>query len=442
MTRTIHVVGAGLVGPLMAIYLAKKGFTVELHERRGDMRKNTVDAGRSINLAITSRGWRSLEEVGLKEKVSAISIPMRGRMVHDLQGNTSLQPYGQTDAEVIYAASRSLLNVMLLDAAETYKNLKINFGARCTGYDPDKSLLQFDGRDVHAETVIAADGAWSPVRKSLMSRIENFNYSQSFLEYGYKELEIPPAANGAFRIEKHALHIWPRKNYMMIALPNTEGSFTCTLFYPNQGKDSFAHLQTPQEVTEFFTREFPDAVPHMPGMVGDFLGNPIGALVTVKCGPWNLGGKVVLIGDSAHAIVPFFAQGMNSGFEDCAVLNSLIDSADPDWEKVFTQFTRLRKPNADAIADMAVENFTEMRDSVTDPVFLLKKKVGFELEKRWPGKFIPRYSMVIFHPDIPYAEAQRRGAIQDKILEKLCAGISAPEQVNWDEAEKLVKQIA
>ncbi len=442
MTRTIHVVGAGLVGPLMAIYLAKKGFTVELHERRGDMRKNAVDAGRSINLAITARGWRSLEEVGLKEKVSAISIPMRGRMVHDVQGNTSLQPYGQTDAEVIYAASRSLLNVMLLDAAETYKNLKINFGARCTGYDPDKALLQFDGGDVSADVVIAADGAWSPVRKSLMSRIENFNYSQSFLEYGYKELEIPPAANGAFRIEKHALHIWPRKNYMMIALPNTEGSFTCTLFYPNQGKDSFANLQTPQDVTEFFARDFPDAVPHLPGMIGDFFGNPTGALVTVKCGPWNLGGKAVLIGDAAHAIVPFFAQGMNSGFEDCAVLNSLIDSNDPDWEKVFTRFAALRKPNADAIADMAVENFTEMRDSVNDPVFLLKKKVGFELEKRWPGKFIPRYSMVIFHADIPYAEAQRRGAIQDKILEKLCAGISAPKQVNWDEAEKLIKQIA
>lgn len=442
MTRTIHVVGAGLVGPLMAIYLAKKGFNVELHERRGDMRKNAVDAGRSINLAITARGWRSLDEVGLKEKVSAISIPMRGRMVHDVQGNTSLQPYGQTDAEVIYAASRSLLNVMLLDAAETYKNLKINFNARCTGYDPDKSLLQFDGKDVTAETVIAADGAWSPVRRSLMSRIENFNYSQSFLEYGYKELEIPPAANGAFRIEKHALHIWPRKNYMMIALPNTEGSFTCTLFYPNQGKDSFANLQAPQDVTEFFSREFPDAVPHMPGMVDDFFGNPTGALVTVKCAPWNLGGKAVLIGDAAHAIVPFFAQGMNSGFEDCAVLNGLVDSADPDWEKVFMRFTQLRKPNADAIADMAVENFTEMRDSVTDPIFLLKKKVGFELEKRWPGKFIPRYSMVIFHPDIPYAEAQRRGAIQDKILEKLCAGISAPEQVNWGEAEKLVKQIA
>lgn len=442
MTRTVHVVGAGLVGPLMAIYLAKKGFHVELHERRGDMRKNAVDAGRSINLAITARGWRSLQEVGLKDKVSAISIPMRGRMVHDQHGNTNLQPYGQTEAEVIYAASRSLLNVMLLDAAETCKNLKINFGARCTGYDPDKSLLQFEGKDISAEVVIAADGAWSPVRKSLMSRIENFNYSQSFLEYGYKELEIPPAANGAFRIEKHALHIWPRKNYMMIALPNTEGSFTCTLFYPNQGKDSFANLTTPQEVSEFFTRDFPDAVPHMPGLIGDFFGNPTGALVTVKCAPWNLGGKAVLIGDAAHAIVPFFAQGMNSGFEDCAVLNSLIDSTSPDWEKVFTQFTKLRKPNADAIADMAVENFTEMRDSVTDPVFLLKKKVGFELEKRWPGKFIPRYSMVIFHPDIPYAEAQRRGAVQDKILEKLCRGISAPEQLDWEEAEKLIQQIA
>ena len=228
----------------------------------------------------------------------------------------------------------------------------------------------------------------------------------------------------------------------MIALPNTEGSFTVTLFYPYKGEESFEMLKTPKEVHDFFTREFPDAVPVMPTLAEDFFTNPTGALVTVKCAPWHVGGRAVLIGDAAHAIVPFFAQGMNSGFEDCAELNRLITSDNPDWEKVFADFGKARKPNADAIADMAVENFTEMRDSVTDPMFLLKKKVGFELEKRWPERFIPRYSMVIFHPDIPYAEAQRRGALQDKILNKLCANISSPEELDWEEAEKLVKQIA
>lgn len=448
MTKKIHVVGAGLVGPLMSIFLAKKGLDVTLYERRADMRKGKVEAGRSINLAITARGWKALEEVGLKDKVSALSIPMKGRMVHDAQGKTNLQLYGQKEHEVIYAASRGLLNIMLLDAAETHKNLKIVFGKRCVNYDIARGALNFvdeasgKAEDVQAEVVIAADGAWSAVRRAMLNSLPNFNYSQSFLEYGYKELVIPPDAAGGFRIEKNALHIWPRKSYMMIALPNTEGSFTVTLFYPYKGEDSFAKLGTAADVFEFFRREFPDAVPHMPQLADDFFGNPTGALVTVKCSPWHVDGKAVLIGDAAHAIVPFFAQGMNSGFEDCTALNSLVTSNDPDWESVFRQFSALRKPNADAIADMAVENFVEMRDSVTNPQFLLKKQVGFELEKRCPGKFIPRYSMVIFHPEIPYAEAQRRGAIQDKILDKICAGISAPEQVNWDEAEKLVRQIA
>lgn len=439
MTK-IHVVGAGLVGPLMAIYLAKKGFDVELHERRGDMRKSKVEAGRSINLAITARGWKALEDVGLKGQVSPIAIPMKGRMVHDQQGNTSLQPYGQTDAEVIYSASRGTLNIMLLDAAEKFPNVKIKFSRRCTGYDIARGVLDFADdagkiEHVQAETVIAADGAWSAVRKSMLGALPNYNYSQSFLEYGYKELVIPASAGGGFRIEKNALHIWPRKSFMMIALPNADGDFTATLFYPNDG---FSALKTPADVQEFFMREFPDAVPHMPQLTQDFFANPTGALVTVKCAPWHAGGKALLIGDAAHAIVPFFAQGMNSGFEDCTALDSLINSDNPDWESVFRSFASLRKPNADAIADMAVENFIEMRDSVTDPVFLLKKKVGFELEKRWPGKFIPRYSMVIFHPEIPYAEAKRRGAAQDAILEKLCANITQPEQVDWALAEKLL----
>ncbi|HYD19017.1 MAG TPA: NAD(P)/FAD-dependent oxidoreductase [Patescibacteria group bacterium] len=438
MTKTVHIVGAGLVGPLMAIYLAKKGFDVQLHERRGDMRKGVADAGRSINLAITSRGWRALEDIGLKGPVSEISIPMHGRMVHDVQGNTILQPYGQKESEVIYAASRSHLNAMLLDAAETHKNVKINFGRKCTGYQPDKDLLSFEDANIEAPVVIAADGAWSAVRKSLMAKIENFDYAQSFQKYGYKELEIPPGAGGAFRIERHALHIWPRKSYMMIALPNTEGSFTCTLFFPYEGNDSFQALKTPGDVAAFFAREFPDAAAQMPRLTEDFFANPTGSLVTIKCAPWHYEGKALLIGDAAHAIVPFFAQGMNSGFEDCAALDALITTSRLDWEKVFAAFSRQRKPNTDAIADMAVENFIEMRDSVSDPVFQLKKKVGFELEKRFPGKFIPRYSMVIFHPEIPYAEARDRGERQDKILDQLCRGVTAPEQVNWELAAKLI----
>ncbi|MEZ0224893.1 MAG: FAD-dependent oxidoreductase [Alphaproteobacteria bacterium] len=448
MAKTVDIVGAGLVGPLMAIYLAKKGFDVNLHERRPDMRKEKISAGRSINLALTARGLKSLEEVGLRDAVMKIAIPMKGRMVHDLQGNCNLQPYGQKEHEVIYAASRGLLNMMLLDAAEEYKNVHIAFNRRCTLYNIDSGNLTFEDAKtgaqemVQAETVIAADGAWSAIRKAMLARVENFNYSQSFLEYGYKELVIPPDERGGFRIEKNALHIWPRHSYMMIALPNTEGSFTATLFYPYEGKDSFAQLKGPAELMDFFRRDFPDVVPHMPELERDFFDNPTGALVTVKCGPWQAGGKALLIGDAAHAIVPFFAQGMNSGFEDCRVLNSLIDPDSSDWEAVFAAFTKVRKPNADAIADMAVENFVEMRDSVTDPKFILRKKVGFELEKRWPDRFIPRYSMVIFRPDIPYAEAQRRGALQDRILDKLCANISAPDQVNWSEAEKLLKQMA
>ncbi len=448
MAQPVHIIGAGLVGPLMAVYLARKGFDVTLHERRSDMRKTKISAGRSINLALTARGIQALDEVGLRDTVMKIAIPMKGRMVHDAQGNCDLQPYGQKEHEVIYAASRGLLNQMLLDAAESHKNVHIVFNRRCADYDIDKGLLTFADETsakedkVEAPVVIGADGAWSAIRKAMLGKVGNFNYSQSFLDYGYKELTIPPKDGGGFRIEPNALHIWPRHSYMMIALPNTEGSFTVTLFYPYEGKNSFEQLKTPAAVKEFFFREFPDAAPHMPELEQDFFTNPTGALVTVKCSPWHADGKAMLIGDAAHAIVPFFAQGMNSGFEDCRALNSLIVSSSPDWEDVFRRFGQMRKPNADAIADMAVENFIEMRDSVTNPQFILRKKVGFALEKRWPGKFIPRYSMVIFHPEIPYAEAQRRGALQDRILDKLCANISGPEQVDWAEAETLLRQMA
>jgi kynurenine 3-monooxygenase len=422
---TVHIIGGGLVGPLMAVYLAKKGFNIEMYERRPDMRRTDVPAGRSINLALTARGWRALEEIGLKDKVMKIAIPMKGRMVHDVEGKLSLFAYGQKDEEVIYAVSRGLLNKLLLEEADTHANVNLSF---------NKIFSASELAGLKAEAVIAADGAWSVVRKNMLETVQNFDYSQSFQEYGYKELHIPPGANGAFQMEKHVLHIWPRKSHMMIALPNTDGSFTMTLFYPYTGFDA---LKTKEDVLAFFKKDFPDAVPLMPTLAEDFFSNPTGALVTVKCAPWN-NGNTVLMGDAAHAIVPFFAQGMNSGFEDCAVLNELVSSKHPVWPDVFAEFTRLRKPNADAIADMAVENFFEMHDGVTNPKFALKKQVGFELEKRWPQKFIPRYSMVIFHPEIPYAEAKRRGEAQDKILDELCANINKPEELDWKMAEKLL----
>lgn len=437
MTQKIHIVGGGLVGPLMAVYLARKGFSVEMHERRPDMRRQDIPAGRSINLAVTARGLKALEEVGLKADVLRISIPMKGRMIHDPEGKTSFLSYGQKEDEVIYAASRGLLNKALLAAAEACTGVKISFDRHCTHYDIASSTLTFAGQPekIKADVVIGADGAWSAIRKAMLDNAQNFNYSQSFLEYGYKELVIPPTASGGFQMEKNALHIWPRKSHMMIALPNMDGSFTMTLFYPHEG---FAALKTESDVLDLFGRDFPDAAALMPSLAKDFFDNPTGALATVKCYPWHSGGAAVVMGDAAHAIVPFFAQGMNSGFEDCTLLNSLIASDAPEWEKVFSAFGRLRKPNTDAIADMAVENFIEMRDSVTDPKFALKKQVGFALEKRWPEKFIPRYSMVIFRPEIPYAEARRRSDIQDKILDTLCADIDSPAQIDWSRAEHLI----
>jgi len=445
---TVHVIGGGLVGPLTAIYLARRGFNVKLYERRGDMRRSDVDAGRSINLALTARGLRALEKVGLREEIMKITIPMTGRMVHDREGKTELQPYGQKEDEVIYAASRGLLNMMLLDAAESYGNITIFFHQRCLDCDVKTGTASFEDINSGAKTeisgspVIAADGAWSAVRKSMLENIPNYNYAQSFLEYGYKELEIPPAENGGFQMEKNALHIWPRKAYMLIALPNTDGSFTCTLFYPYKGDSSFEHLKTPEDVTAFFKRDFADALERMPTLTEDFFENPTGALATIKCSPWHDGGKFCLIGDAAHAIVPFFAQGMNSGFEDCAVLDDILEAAGdtPDWADIFAKLEAARKPNTDAIADMAVENFFEMRDHVTDPHFLLKKEVGFALEKRYPDKFIPRYSMVIFHPEIPYAEARRRSIAQDALLEELCSGIQSAEHIDWNKADALMRE--
>lgn len=433
MTQTIHLIGGGLVGALTAIYLAQRDFAVKLYERRGDMRKGKVEAGRSINLAVTARGLKALERAGLLEDVLKLAIPMRGRVLHDPAGKTTFVPYSQNPQEYINSVSRGELNKLLLAKAGGYKNVELFFDMPCTGYDIPASTLLFGERKIPAEVVIGTDGGGSVLRRAMLDRVPHFNYSQSFQTHGYKELVIPPAANGGFRIEKEALHIWPRGSYMLIALPNLDGSFTCTLFFPFEGTESFATLTTPEAVTSFFACHFADALAEMPTLAQDFFANPTGSLGTVKCSPWHIGGQLGLMGDAAHAIVPFYGQGMNCGFEDCTALGELLDASTgtPDWAAIFAALEAERKPNADAIADMAVENFIEMRDTVADPRFQLKKQIGFELERRFPGRFIPRYSMVVFHPEIPYAEAKRRGEEQEKLLDLLAEGVSSVEQVDW-----------
>jgi len=439
--QTLHITGGGLVGCLLSIFLARKGFQVELYEALPDLRKSKRDAGRSINLVITSRGLQALDQVGLREQAMQIALPVKGRMLHDIEGETTFVAYGQKDNEVINAISRGLLNALLLDTAESYPNINIHFEHRCTDYDIATKTLTFNRqKNIQADVVIGTDGAFSAVRRAMLDQVMNFDYAQSFLQSGYKELVIPANKSGDYRIDQNCLHIWPRGHYMLMALPNIDGSFTCTLFFPYQGKQSFAALKTEQDVVVFFAETFPDAVSLMPTLAEDFSDNPVGSLVTIKCHPWHVGGQALLLGDAAHALVPFFGQGMNCGFEDCSVLDRLIDNTEQDWASIFKQLNEQRKPNADAIAELAVENFTEMRDTTADPLFQLKKQVGFELEKRYPKRFIPRYSMVMFHPEIPYAEAKRRSEIQAEILSRLCADITTLGQIDWVEAGRLISE--
>ncbi len=444
----IAIVGAGLAGSLLAIYLAKKGFKVDVYERRPDMREHNIDGGRSINLALSTRGIHALKEVGLYEEIKKISIPMYGRMIHPLEGELTFQRYGKDDTEYINAVSRAELNKALINLAEGYGGVKIHFNKRCTGMDFETGEILLNDEEenksyrVQPETAIAADGATSPVRRSML-RLSRFNFSQEYENYGYKELIIPSGANRSFLIEKNALHIWPRGSFMLIALPNLDGSFTCTLFlaydYVLGGKNSFEYLQSRELVLQFFNSQFHDAADLMPELIKDFFGNPTGSLITVKCYPWVVEDKSALLGDSAHAIVPFFGQGMNAAFEDCTYMNECIEKHGDNWTKVFDEFQKMRKPNSDAIADLAQENFIEMRDLVATPRFQLKKKIEAELFKRFPEKFIPKYSMVTFHR-FPYETALKRGKIQETILHELSEGIEIIEKVDWQKAEKLVEQ--
>lgn len=410
------LIGGGLAGGLLAVYLARAGCDVDLFEMRPEPASGNVVRGRSINLAISVRGLHALGEVGLADSILRMAVPMRGRMIHALDGGLHFQPYDKDPAKCINSISRADLNTSLLEAAKACPNARVHFDWKCVDVDVDRPAARL----VHAETgqervtespvVIGIDGAWSSVRRS-MQRLPRFNYSQHYLRHGYKELCIPAKAGGGFAMEPNALHIWPRRSYMMIALPNADGSFTCTLFFPHEGPESFAALKSRDDVKRFFDREFPDAVPLMPTLLDDFETNPIGAMATIRCAPWSHAGKVALVGDAAHAVVPFYGQGANASFEDCVALHAAVKRHGGDWSRVFEDYETARRENADAIADLAIQNFLEMRDKTASRAFHMKKKVERTLHKLLPGIYTPLYTMVSFST-IPYAQAVRKARKQ------------------------------
>jgi kynurenine 3-monooxygenase len=439
----VTIIGAGLCGSLLAIMLKRQGLAVSVLERRADPRTGAAVAGRSINLALSARGIRALQHAGVFPKVEELLMPMRGRIIHDEDGVTELQRYGQREHEQIYSVSRAELNRILIDSAEHDHGIAIEFGQEARGFDED-GALSISNRASGAvwtprdEPVIAADGAGSAVRRAL-DETTGIGATEALLAHGYKELCIPSAAGGRHLLDAQGLHIWPRGGFMLIALPNPGGDFTLTLFLPNEGKDSFAALATAFDADIFFRRYFPDIVPLIPDVAESFLANPVGILGTVRCRAWHHGGNVLLIGDAAHAIVPFHGQGMNLAFEDCVLLDQILGNGQ-SWEQSFTAFEQRQLPNANAIADMALENYVEMRDTVRDPKYKLRKELSFELERRLPERFIPRYSMVMFHDEIPFAVAQRRGALQQALLDELVRDAQALEDVDLDASETLVRE--
>ena len=442
MKKDITIIGVGLVGSLLSIYLSKRGHTVKLYERRGDMRKEKMIAGRSINLALSDRGLLALEKVGLADEIKKIAIPMHGRHIHNIDGTTAFQPYGK-QGQFINSVSRATLNMKLMDLAEE-NGVAIYFNERLQTIDWSKDSMEFDSLDKKqlasskTDIIFGADGAFSAARMQHQLQHDKFDYQQHYIDCGYKELTIPPNADGDFAMELNALHIWPRKDYMLIALPNLDKTFTCTLFFPFEGEASFSNLTTKEKVKDFFQKTFPDAVPLMPDHVDEFFNNPTSSLVTVKCFPWIREDKFALIGDAAHAIVPFFGQGMNAGFEDCRILDELIEKNAEDWKKTLQEYQSLRKPDADAIADMAVNNFTEMRERTANPKFLLQKKIEAKLHEKYPDKWIPAYSQVTFSPHIRYSEALQRGQKQEAIMQEVMAIDGIDTKWQSEEIEKIV----
>ena len=448
MKKSVTIVGAGLVGSLLSIYLSKRGYKVNVFERRADMRLETMSAGRSINLALSDRGWRGLEGVGIADDIKKIAIPMYGRFIHHKDGTNAYQPYGK-DNQAIYSVSRADINMKLMDLAEQQENVNIQFNKKCTLINRKDLAITFEDNltketsNTSADLLFGADGAFASSRLSIQLQSDRFEYNQHYIDCGYKELIIPAGKNGEFLLDKNALHIWPRGSFMMIALPNPDGNFTCTLFLPFEGEKSFSNLKTDKQVEDFFKSEFSDAFTLMPTLISDFKTNATASLVTVKCFPWVFDNKIGLIGDAAHAIVPFYGQGMNCGFEDCVVLNELIEKHNDDWDIIFPEYEQLRKPDGDAIADLAIANFVEMRDKTADPKFILQKKIEAKFSQHYPDKWIPLYSMVTYSPHIRYSTALKEGQKQQKIMDEIMAFNNIESIWESDEIEsEILKRIS
>ncbi len=440
----IRICGAGPTGALLAILLQRRGHCVELYESRTDPRATPAESGRSINLALADRGIHALQLAGVFQDLEPALLPMRGRLIHGVEGDTSLQPYGQRPGELIYSISRHRLNQTLLEVAARKPGVTIHFEHRfeAAEFDTGIALIRDLRRDrllrVPMQPMLASDGAGSLMRRS-MSTQQLIESRETDLEHGYKELSIPAAAAGKFPMAADALHIWPRGKFMLIALPNEDGSFTATLFLAKHGDTSFATLTENAAIEEFFSRYFPDAWGLMPNCVAEFQTHPVGFLGTVSAVPWAYRDMAALIGDAAHAIVPFHGQGMNCCFEDCVEFDCCL-GRNSSWQSVFAEFGALRKPNTDAIAEMALDNYLEMRDRVADPKFQLQQALALELERRFPQRFIPRYSMVMFHHEIPYRTALERGTVQTQLLAELTAGaVDSLDEVDFERAAREIR---
>jgi kynurenine 3-monooxygenase len=430
----ISILGAGLIGSLLSIYLRKKGLDVSVYEKRADNRKSTYsEEGRSINMALSDRGWKALEKIGLKEKVLPLAIPMYGRKVHNEHGQTSFIPYGKED-QAIYSISRGKFNQLLLNEAEK-EGVNVYFEHKCDDVDLMKNELHFQSpeeKTVFSKVIIGADGAFSVIRSAMQKQIR-FDYRQEYISHGYKELTIPATKSGEFAMDPNALHIWPRGKFMLIALPNPDKSFTCTLFLPfESSKVCFDKINDQRDLEGVFKTYFDDAYQLMPDLKEEFFSNPTSALINIECFPW-VQKKTLLIGDASHAMVPFYGQGMNCGFEDCFILDGLIDKLGTNaWELVFAKFQKIRKPDTDAMSQLALENFVEMRDSVSDPKFVLRKKIEARLHSLYPKEWIPLYTMVTFS-DIPYSEAYAQGQLQTSIMERVMSDPLITQ--NWDKLD-------
>jgi len=439
------VIGAGLVGSLWALILANKGYRVTLYDRRSDPRLNKIEGGRSINLALSDRGWRALEIAGVESIVRDIAMPVHGRRLHSISGDTTLQSYG-SDEQCIYSVSRAGLNMILLEAAEKNSSVEVLFDHPCSGYSlNEKSVsVHFKGLEsISHDRVFGTDGVFSAIRGT-MTRKDRFDYSQTYIPHGYKEIEMLPDLSGGYKMAEDGLHIWPRGKFMFMALPNPGGSFTCTLFAPFEGEESFENINSDDDVIGFFKKHFPDSLPHLPNLIDDWNSNPVSSMCTVKCYPWNDTGRVALLGDSAHAIVPFYGQGMNCGFEDCSVLSNLLDEIDGmldegQWGKVLGKYSELRKPDGDAVLDLALHNYIVMRDKTMDPLFQLQKKIESLLSSTYPDRWKPLYSLVTF-THTPYKEAWRRGQLQQAVMNEV---MSQPEvESKWNSQEIMALAIS